>query len=224
MSASHPSSDPHERLLRHGTGAFSDAELLAFILAGNTAQEDVLALAEHILLRYAGLRGLVESEPSMLARIEEVDTAAAVRLIAALELGRRLANASSKPPAVIETAADAAHLLRDMHLLKQEHVRVILLDSARRVIALPTLYIGTLNGSMLRVAEVFREAIAHNSAAIMLAHNHPSGDSTPSPEDVEITRAVAAAGRLLDIPLIDHLIMGRESWISLRDMGLLRDL
>ena len=97
----------------------------------------------------------------------------------------------------------------------------MLLDSARRVIAAPTIYIGTINTSVLRIAEVYREAITRNSPAIILAHNHPSGDPTPSPEDIELTRTLVNAGRLLDITLVDHVIIGQQRWVSLREQGFL---
>ena len=103
--------------------------------------------------------------------------------------------------------------------MRPENVRVLLLDINRRVIAAPTVYIGTLTTSVLRASEIYREAIVRGSAMLILAHNHPSGDPTPSPEDVEMTRSLAAAGRLLDIALVDHLIIGRGKWVSLREMG-----
>jgi DNA repair protein RadC len=104
--------------------------------------------------------------------------------------------------------------------LPQEHVRVILLDSMRRVVAIPTIYIGTVNASVLRVSEIFREAVTRNCPAMILAHNHPAGDANPSPEDVELTRTLIAAGRLLDVMLLDHLVIGHHDWSSLKDMGL----
>ena len=122
---------------------------------------------------------------------------------------------------VISSAAAAAHMLLTWAISAQENVRVILLDSARRVITASTIYIGTINMSVLRIAEIYREAIAHNSPAIILAHNHPSGDPTPSPEDVELTRTLAAAGQLLDITLVDHVIIGQQCWVSLREQGFL---
>jgi DNA repair protein RadC len=121
---------------------------------------------------------------------------------------------------VIRTSADAAQLVGDMANLRQEHVRVVLLDNSRYVMATPTVYIGTVNASVLRVSEVFREAIIRNSPAIILAHNHPSGDPTPSPEDIELTRAMCAAGKLLDIQVLDHIIIAQHGWMSLKDMGL----
>jgi DNA repair protein RadC len=108
----------------------------------------------------------------------------------------------------------------DMSHLTQENVRVILLDAARRVVSLPTIYVGTLNASVLRIAEIFREAITRNTPALILVHNHPSGDPTPSPEDVELTRTIVKAGELLDILVLDHLIIGQRDWVSLKNLGI----
>ncbi|MEO1647051.1 MAG: JAB domain-containing protein, partial [Chloroflexota bacterium] len=120
----------------------------------------------------------------------------------------------------IRRAEDAARLLIDMGHLTQEQVRVMLLDSQRCVMHIETVYIGTVSTSVLRVAELFREAILRNSPAIIMAHNHPSGEPTPSPEDIDLTRAVVKAGTVLDIQVIDHLIIGQSKWSSLREMKL----
>ncbi len=211
---------PRERLLRQGAGTLSSAELLAIILGAGTRQENVLQLAARILAHTGGLHALARLTPAELTTIKGVGNARAAQVLAALELGQRL---SSYPPAErprIESAADAARLVQEMGHLPQEQVRVILLDSGRRVIAIPTVYMGTVNASVVRVAEIFREAITRNCPAIILAHNHPSGDALPSPEDVQLTRTLSSAGRLLDIHLVDHLIIGQNGWSSLRDLGL----
>ncbi len=153
-------------------------------------------------------------------QIRGLGVAKAAQVLAAIELGRRAVSHSTTDRPLIQNAADAADLLSDMMALTQEHVRVILLDSGRRVIATPTIYIGTVNASVLRVSEIFREAIARNSPALVLAHNHPSGDPAPSPEDIEMTRVLDAAARLLDIALVDHIILGHQRWESLRELGL----
>jgi DNA repair protein RadC len=121
---------------------------------------------------------------------------------------------------MINSAADAARLVLVMSHLPQEQVRVILLDPMRRVVAISTVYIGTLNATVLRVSEIFREAVTRNCPAIILAHNHPTGDAHPSPEDVELTRTLAAAGQLLDVVLLDHLIIGHHGWTSMKELGL----
>lgn len=211
---------PRERLMQHGASALSNAELLAIILRTGTTQENVLHLAERILARYQGLQGLSQTSPEELQEVAGLGAAKATQILAALEIGKRLTayNVNERP--LVNTAADAARLVMDMGVLRQEQVRIILLDSARRVIAIPTVYIGTLNTSVLRVSEIFREAITRNSPALIIAHNHPSGDPSPSPEDIELTRTLAAAGNLLDIQLLDHLIIGQPRWVSLKEMGL----
>jgi DNA repair protein RadC len=211
---------PRERLLRHGPAALSSAELLAIILRTGTAQENVIRLSERILSQFNGLHGLAQASPAQLEQIRGLGTAKAAQVLAAIELGRRASSRSTSDRPLIQSAADAADLVSDMAALTQEHVRVILLDSGRRVIATPTVYIGTVNASVLRVPEIFREAIARNSPAIVLAHNHPSGDPAPSPEDVEMTRVLNAAAHLLDIALVDHIIIGHQSWESLRELSL----
>ncbi|MFC2016046.1 DNA repair protein RadC, partial [Chloroflexota bacterium] len=140
---------------------------------------------------------------------------------AALELGRRLLAEDPDERTQIRTPADAANLvMSEMSLLEQEHMRVMLLDTKNRVLASPTLYKGSLNTSLVRVGEIFREAIRANSAALIVVHNHPSGDPTPSPEDVAVTRQIVEAGKLLDVDVLDHLIIGQKKFVSLKERGL----
>jgi DNA repair protein RadC len=211
---------PRERLFARGAATLSNAELLAIILRTGSAQENVVHLAERILAQYDGLPGLALTTPAELGEIKGLGEAKIAQIIALIELSRRITVYRTSDRPMLYTAADAAQLMSDMVNLPQEHVRVILLDNNRWVISTPTIYIGTVNASVLRVSEVFREAIARNSPAIMLAHNHPSGDSTPSPEDVERTRVICAAGKLLDIQVLDHLIIAQHGWTSLKDLGL----
>jgi DNA repair protein RadC len=211
---------PRERLLQHGAAALSNAELLAIILRTGTAQENALHLAERLLARYQGLQGIARSSPEELQEIAGLGSAKATQILAALEIGKRAITYQADARPTITSAADAAQLVLDMGHLRQEQVRVILLDSGRRVIAIPTVYMGTLNMSILRVSEIFREAITRNSPAVILAHNHPSGDPAPSPADIELTRTLVAAGKLLDIQVLDHLIVGHTRWVSLKEMRL----
>lgn len=211
---------PRERLTKLGPSALSASELIAIILGTGTKQENVLQLSERVLAHFGGLNGLSKATPAQLERIHGLGKAKIANLLATLELGRRLVVASPDERPVIKTAADAAHLVMDMNTLEQEHVRLILLDASNRVIALPTVYIGTVNTAVLRIAEVYREAIARNAPAMVIAHNHPSGDPSPSPEDVQLTRRLVDAGKLLDIVLIDHIIIGGYQWNSLRQMNL----
>lgn len=216
-----PSEDrPRERLFAQGAAALSNAELLAIILRTGSAQENVVHLCERILAQYEGLAGLSQATPATLERIKGLGEAKIAQIIAVLELSRRMTMFRSEDRPVIRSSSDAAQLMSDMAGLPQEHVRVLLLDNGRRVLATPTIYIGTVNTSVLRVSEIFREAITRNSPAIILVHNHPSGDFSPSPEDVELTRVIVAAGRLLDIQVLDHLIVASAGWSSLKDLGL----
>lgn len=212
---------PISRLFERGASALSNAELLAVIIRTGTPHEDALRLAERLLAKHDGLHGLVQADMRELYEINGLSNAKIAQIAAALELSKRLT--LSRMPALLQivSAADAAPLVNDMAQLAQEHVRVILLDAGRRVIATPTIYVGTATMTVVRIAEIFREAISANSPAIILAHNHPSGDPTPSPEDIELTRALANAGHLLDIALVDHLIVGQMGWVSLRDQGFL---
>ncbi len=211
---------PRERLLERGAATLSTTELLAIILRTGTAKENALQLAGRILAEHEGLPGLARSHAAELLQIHGLGSAKAAQILAALELGRRASAIQPEKKARISNASQAIHLVQDMMHLTQEQVRVILLDSARQVTTIQTVYIGTVNTSVLRTSEIYREAILRNSPAIILAHNHPSGDPSPSPEDVELTRAMIAAGELLDIHFVDHLIIGRDGWRSLRELRL----
>ena len=206
---------PLTRLLADGASGLTNAELIAVFFDGET--ETTITFAQQLLSSYTDLHNLAQATPIDLQRLTPAP--AAGRILATFELCKRLAREQTLERPVIASAADAAALLADMAYLAQENVRVLLLDINRRVIAAPTVYIGTLTTSVLRASEIYREAIVRGSAMLILAHNHPSGDPTPSPEDVEMTRSLAAAGRLLDIALVDHLIIGRGKWVSLREMG-----
>jgi DNA repair protein RadC len=211
---------PRERLLSQGAKYVSNTELLAIILRTGTIGENALRLAERILAEHGGLAGLIHISQAELEQITGLGPAKVSQILATLELARRLATLPIPDQPVIHSAADAARLVMDMGYLQQEHFRVILLDAARRVTSIPTVYIGTLNATVLRVAEVFREAIVRNAPSLILAHNHPSGDPSPSPEDIEITRTIVQAGGLLDIIVIDHLIVSPNDWRSLRNLGI----
>jgi DNA repair protein RadC len=211
---------PRERLIAQGAAALSNAELLAILLRTGRVGENVLRLAERLLADYSGVHALAQVSAAELANVKGMGLAKSAQVLAALELGKRAATFRPDERPILRTAADAAACLRDMAHLPQEHVRVILLDNAARVVAIPTIYIGTLNASVLRTAEVYREALIRNCPAIILAHNHANGDPLPSPDDVDLTRTLIQAGELLDIQLIDHLIIAPSGWRSLKEMGL----
>jgi DNA repair protein RadC len=212
---------PRERLLEYGVGALSTAELLAIILRTGTKDENVILLSHRLLARFGNLAGLVQANMTEMVAERGLGPAKVAQLKAALELGRRMLVESPEERPQIRAPADAANLvMTEMGVLEQEQLRVIHLDTKNRVVAQPTIYIGSLNTSMIRVGELFREAIRANCASLIVVHNHPSGDPTPSPEDVAVTRQIVEAGKLLDIDVLDHLIIGRQRFVSLKERGL----
>jgi len=212
---------PRERLEHYGAGALSTSELIAILLRSGVTGESVLRLAERLLVRYGGLTGLAQASFAELQQDKGIGPAKVTQIKAALELGRRLLVASPHERPQIKSPADAANLLMlEMGLLQQEQLRVMLLDTRNRVLATHKMYVGNLNTSVVRVGEIFREAIKANSAALIVVHNHPSGDPTPSPEDVAVTEQIVQAGRLLNIEVLDHLIIGQQRFVSLKERGL----
>ena len=181
----------------------------------------MLDLAQRLLVTRGGLAGLARVSFGELAGEHGVGVAKTAQILAAFELGRRLLIASPDERPQITSPADAANLLMpEMGLLEQEHLRTLLLDTKHHVLASPTVYVGNVNTSVIRVGELFREAVRLNCAAMIVAHNHPSGDPTPSPDDVRVTEQIVQAGRLLDIEVLDHLIIGRQRYVSLKERGL----
>jgi len=212
---------PRERLQYYGANALSNAELLAILLRVGRRGENVVELSTRLLIEFGGLAGLAKAGFGDLARIKGIGTAKTAQLKAALELGRRLLLSSPDARPQITSPTDAANLLMlEMGSLEQENLRTILLDTKNRVLDSPTVYVGNVNASIIRVSEIFREAIRTNATALIVAHNHPSGDPTPSPEDVQVTRSIVEAGNLLGIELLDHLIIGHQRFVSLRERGL----
>ena len=212
---------PRERLLRYGANALSNAELLAIILRTGSRDENVIRMAQRLLATFGGLTGLAQANTAELTAAKGLGPAKAAQLKAALELGRRLLIESPQERPRITLPSDAANLvMSEMSLLEKEHLRVMLLDTRNYVLSTPTVAIGSLNANLVRVGEIFREAIRANSAAFILLHNHPSGDPAPSAADIALTRQVVEAGELLGIEVVDHLIIGRQRFVSLKESGL----
>lgn len=212
---------PRERLERCGAAALSKAELLAIILRVGVKGQSVLHLAHALLAKYDGLMGLARASFAELCAEHGLGQAKTTQLKAALELGRRLLVESPDARPQVTSPADAANLvLLEMSALEKEEVRVAILDTRNRVLSIPTIYVGSLNTNVVRVAELFRDAIKQNAAAIIVIHNHPSGDPTPSPEDVRLTEMLVQAGKLLDVEVLDHLIIGQGRFVSLKERGL----
>lgn len=212
---------PRERLAKHGAQHLNNAELMAILLRVGVRGENAVQLGQRLLQTFGGVNGLHRASFAELSAQRGIGPAKAAQLKAALELGNRLRRETPEERPAIHSPEDAADLLKyDMSALEQEELRVILLDTRNRVLAIETLYRGSLNSSQVRVGELFREAIRRNAAAVIVAHNHPSGDPTPSPDDVVVTRAMIQAGKLLDIEVLDHLVIGGQKYVSLKERGL----
>ncbi len=199
----------------------SQRELLAIVLRTGPVGVGALKLADMLLNTFGGLDGLSRADINELQRVHGVGETKAVEIRAALELGKRMILATTEQRPMIKTPADAAQLLMlDMGRLEQEEIWTMLLDTRNRVIATPMIYRGSLHAVSMRVGEVFKEAIRNNSASIIVAHNHPSTDPSPSEEDISVTKALIQAGKLLDIQVADHLVIAQNCYTSLRERGL----
>ena len=216
-----PDAQPRERLRDHGPAALTDAELLAILLRVGVAGTNVLLLSQQLLVDRGGWPGLLRTDYGDLCKRHGIGEAKAATLKASLEIGRRLLLTEQEQRFQVKSPADVATLLMlEMSHLDQEHLRTVLLDTKNRVQTINTIYQGSLNSSLIRVGEIFKEALKRNSAGLIVVHNHPSGDPTPSPEDVLVTREIIAAGKLLDVDVLDHLVIGHGKYISMRERGL----
>lgn len=219
-----PGESPRERLVARGPDGLSAAELIGLLWGAGGRTAEALAMAEHALVRHDGLAGLARASGRELDALPGVGPARAARLRAAFELGRR---ALADWPAgrwTIRSPRDLAErLLLQMGHLEREELRVVLLDTRNGVLACETVYRGNVSAALVRVGELFRDAVRMHAAGLILVHNHPSGDPTPSPDDLHLTAEVVAAGRLLDVAVLDHLVLGHAAWISLRDRGIAFD-
>lgn len=212
--------DAQERLDSLGIKALSTTELLAIVL-GTSASRDSFHLAERLIEQHNGLLGIAQLGLVQLREESSISLAKATQLKSALELGVRLRAEMAGYRPLIRTPADAAEiLLPEMGLLEQEEVRTILLDARNRVISSPMIYRGSLNSCNMRVAEVFREAIRQNAANLIVAHNHPSGDPSPSSDDIQVTRELIKAGKILGVDIQDHLVIAQNRHVSLKERGL----
>ena len=196
--------------------ACSLAELLAVIIGGSSQIET----AEHLLVQFGTVQKIAQAHVAEISKVPGISNLTALRLKASLALGRKLLQPEDERPS-IHSPGDAAQIL--MPILahrEQEYMVVMPLDTRNHVLDVIEIYHGSLNSSMVRVGELFKPALQRNAAAIVVAHNHPSQDPTPSPEDVSVTRAIVQAGKLLDVCVIDHLVIGLSRWVSLKERGL----
>ena len=213
---------PRERLKNYGPRYLSNTELIAILLRTGMQGENVLSLASRILSRFGGLSGLAKANFAELCAERGLSEAKSSQLLAALELGRRFVSQSPEERATISSPQDVANLLiADMAVLDQEHLRVLLLNTRNDVLGVQEIYVGNVNSSVVRAAEVFRPAVRENAPSIIVVHNHPSGDPTPSPQDVSITRELINSGKMLGIELLDHVVLGSgDRYVSLNERGL----
>lgn len=221
-------SRPRERLVKLGAQALSTSELLAILLSTGTSSETALQLAQRLLAGNVpgwhgkGLRALQDAGVEELSQIRGVGIAKATRIKAALELGRRLTAETPESRPVIKSPRDAAALLmEEMRYLDREQFRLLLLSTKNQVIAIETDFVGSLNSSLVHPREMFRTCIRRSAAAIILAHNHPSGDPTPSQEDIQLTRRLVEGGKIIGIEVLDHLIIGDGVYVSMKEKGII---
>ncbi|MFC5447260.1 RadC family protein [Paenibacillus aestuarii] len=211
---------PRERMLKYGPEALSNAELLAILLRTGTVSESAIRLAGRILSESGGLYSLVDMSRDQLIQIKGIGDAKALQILAGIELGRRLAKTAMNERATIRSPKDVFALLsEDLRFLQKEHFVCLFLNTKNHVLAQETLSIGSLNASIVHPREVFRAAIKRSSASIICVHNHPSGDPTPSPEDVQLTERLTQAGLIIGIEVLDHIIIGDQKFISLKEQG-----
>jgi DNA repair protein RadC len=211
---------PRERMMQFGAQALSNAELLAILIRTGTVAESAVRLAERVLAESGTLRSLTDMSVEQLVQIKGIGAAKALQIQAGIELGRRLARSSFQERPVIRSPQDVADLLsEDMRYLAKEHFICLFLNTKNYVVGQETLSMGSLNASIVHPREVFRAAIKKSSASIICAHNHPSGDPDPSPEDIEITRRLQEAGRIIGIEVLDHVIIGDCQYVSLKEKG-----
>jgi DNA repair protein RadC len=216
----HIADRPRERLIRQGAESLSNQELIAILLRTGTKQESVLVLANRILSSFDKIQDLKDATIEELMQVKGVGKAKAVQLLAAAEIGKRMYRKHSEGRYTIRSPEDAAaYLMTDMASLNQEHFVVLFLNVKNEILHKQTIFIGSLNSSIVHPREIFREAVKRSAASIIVAHNHPSGNPSPSPEDIEVTKRLIEAGSIMGIELLDHVIIGDHQFLSLKEKG-----
>ena len=215
-----PNDRPREKLLLHGARSLGDNELLAIVVGCGTRRRSALAVANGLLAARGGLHGLIQAECDDLAGVDGIGPARAAQIVAAVELGRRTLAHKPRARLQLQTPQQAAAFLMPVFGGRRvEQFGVVLLDTKHRVLRTTVLTVGTLNSTTVEPRDVFREAALASAAAIVVFHNHPSGDPSPSPDDVELTRRLGAAGLLMGIDLVDHIVLGDVRYYSFKEMG-----
>jgi DNA repair protein RadC len=212
---------PRERLALRGAAGLTAAELIGLLWGSGASGRSAVDLASEALSRHEGLTGLARASDYELQVIDGVGRAKAAQLAAAFELGRRLLADWPASSWTIHSPSDVAdRLILQMGRLEREELRIVVLNTKNVVLRVVTVYQGNVAASLVRVGELFRDAVRLNGSSVIMVHNHPSGDPTPSPDDLHLTAGALAAGRLLDIQLLDHLIVSHDAYVSMRDRGI----
>ncbi|MDV2684900.1 DNA repair protein RadC [Alkalihalophilus lindianensis] len=211
---------PRERLLKEGAKALTNKEILAILLRSGTKKESALQLAGKLLVEFDGLTLLRTATIEELCKINGIGIAKAVEIQAVMEIGRRMHTLPTEEKYVIRSPEDVSnYVMEDMRFLTQEHFIALYLNTKNHVLHRHTLFIGSLNASIVHPREVFKEALRRSAASVICLHNHPSGDPTPSREDIEVTKRLNEAGKVLGVELLDHVIIGDRQFISLKEQG-----
>ncbi|MFZ5942743.1 MAG: RadC family protein [Bacillota bacterium] len=213
---------PRERLDRYGVQVLSDRELIAILLATGSRESTALDVADAILTKYKGLKNLHGLTVQELSSIKGVGLGKAARILAALEMGKRISLQGGEFRAAIQSPEDVSNLvMEEMRFLDREHFRALLLNTKNQVLTLETISIGNLNSSLVHPRELFKAAVKRSAASIILLHNHPSGDPTPSKDDIEITKRIIEAGKIMGITILDHIIIGNKIYLSMKEKGII---
>ena len=211
---------PRERLIKEGSSSLSTQELLAIVLRTGTKNESVLQISNQLLHKFDGLRFLMNASIEEISNINGIGEAKATQLLAAFELGKRINRLQFEDRFVIKSPDDCAKFMMDeMRFLEQEHFICLYLNTKNQIIARETIFKGSLNASIVHPREVFKEAFRRSASSIICLHNHPSGDPTPSREDIEVTKRLVECGKIIGIELLDHIIIGEHKYVSLKEKG-----
>ncbi|WP_053219026.1 RadC family protein [Virgibacillus senegalensis] len=213
---------PRERLIESGPASLSNQDLLAILLGTGTKDEPVTTLSQRVFMHFEGLNLLKDATIEELTAIKGIGTAKGVLILAAIEFGKRLHRFRPDERYVIRSPEDGAeYIMEEMRSLNQEHFVCLFLNTKNQILHRQTIFIGSLNASIVHPREVFREAVKRSAASIICAHNHPSGDPSPSQEDIQVTKRLSECGKMIGIELLDHLVIGDRKFVSLKEKGYL---
>lgn len=215
---------PREKLMADGAACLSNVELLAILLRTGTKEHSVLRVAEQVLARYkdVGITAMMSMSVAELSSVQGIGAVKAATILAAVELGRRLSQKAEEKVEIVHGPEDVAHYAMPRFRFEQkEHFAVMLLNTKNHILGLTDVSVGSLSASIVHPREVFQTALRYAAAAMILIHNHPSGDPSPSREDINVTQRLVKAGKIMDIPVLDHIILGDNRFVSIKEKGLL---